>query len=868
MSIIRWRYRARLFATAGVVFVCAAAIAIWPARELHAPTAEGRLTPPTSDPDEARFDAPDAAARYFDLKRVPIAGSQDVRERYRLAIERVARFARYSSRSGRTVPRLAALVADAGVWTARGGAPIVITPGANASALLDSWTPLGPGNIGGRSRALLVHPRQPTLMFAAGVSGGVWRTDDGGGSWRPTGEGLSNIAVNALAWHPTLANVIYAGTGEGFFREEVRGTGLPLRGDGIFKTSDGGATWTPLASTRTSDFAWVNDLIVSPASEARVYAATRNGVWRSRDGGATWARILDPNVNGGCLDLEIRRDRAQQDVLFASCGTFAQATVYRFADANSGAAAAAVLRDTGMGRTSLAIARSNQNIIYALAATNEPGPGGTNLQGLHAVFRSTNGGAPGSWQARITKNDPIKTHRLLLSNPISALLEECGFSGDDSFSPMGWYANVIAVDPRNPDIVWAAGVDWFRSDDAGATWGIVSHWWAGEDIPQYAHADQHALVFHPAYDGAGNQTLFITNDGGLFRTDNARAASARGLYGPCNPYNSQVQWTPLNHGYGVTQFYFGQPLPDGDRVIGGTQDNGTILGSASSGFDNWQRVFGGDGGFVAIDPTNASVIYAETQWGQLIKSVDGGNSFASATNGLDPAHQDALGTGASSNYLFITPFVIDPSNHQRLWTGGEFIYRTEDGAGQWQGASAALLDSGKVSALAVSPTDPNRVVAGASNGWIYRTDRALTTDARVRWDAVKPRDGFVTSVTFAPTDARVVYATYGNFGGAHVLRSDDGGASWQSLDGTGTNADALPDVPVHMLIADPTDSARLYIATDLGVFVSVTGGGSWMAENTGFGPIVTESLSLLNTSSQRWLYAFTHGRGAWRVPLR
>ncbi len=841
MSAPRPRSRARILAAVAfaVVGVCALAgiLAVWHGR--------GRLAP-RPDPDEAGFDAPDAAARFYALKRAPAGGAADLRARYRLALDRVTRFPRYSSRAGRPVAGPAVM-----------GQP---------AAQLESWTPLGPGNIGGRSRALLINPRQPAMMLAAGVSGGVWRTDDGGASWRPTGDGLSNIAVNALAWHPTLANVIYAGTGEGYFREDVRGTALPLQGDGVFKSIDGGNTWTSLDATRGSpDFAYVNDLIVSSASETRVYAATRTGVWRSRDAGASWTRILDPAVNGGCLDLEIRRDRLQQDVLFASCGTFAQATVYRFSDANANsnspaATATIVLRDPGMGRTSLAIAPSNQDVIYALAATNDPGPNGTTLQGLHAVFRSTGGGGPGSWQARMTKSDAIKTHRLLLSNPISALVQECGFGGEDAFTPMGWYANVIAVDPRNPDIVWAAGVDWFRSDDGGSTWGIVSHWWVDATIPQFAHADQHRLVFHPAYDGGSNQTLFIANDGGLFRTDNARAASAHGDHGPCSPYNSHVTWTSLNHGYGVTQFFHGQPLPDGDRLIGGTQDNGTILGSVSAGFDNWAMIFGGDGGFVAIDPTDASVIYAETQWGQIVRSTDGGSTFTSAVNGLDPLHVDPLGTGDSSNYLFVTPFVIDPSNHQRLWTGGEFLYRTQDAGANWQAASAASLESGKISAIAVAPNDANHVIAGASNGWLYHTARALTADRGVAWDGVKPRDGFVTSVTFS-ADARVIYATYGNFGGAHVLRSVDDGGSFQAID------DNLPDVPVHALVVDSVDAARLYIATDLGVFVSLTGGGNWMAENTGFGPIVTESLSTLNTPGQRWLYAFTHGRGAWRVAL-
>ena len=117
------------------------------------------------------------------------------------------------------------------------------------AGILDAWTPLGPGNIGGRTRVVRFHPTVPTTLFAAGVSGGIWKSDDNGTTWRPTGDGLTNIAVNALAIDPARPDVMYAGTGEGYFREEIRGTGLPLRGSGIFMTTNGGRTWQQLPAT-------------------------------------------------------------------------------------------------------------------------------------------------------------------------------------------------------------------------------------------------------------------------------------------------------------------------------------------------------------------------------------------------------------------------------------------------------------------------------------------------------------------------------------------------------------------------------------------------------------------------------------------
>ncbi len=382
--------------------------------------------------------------------------------------------------------------------------------------------------------------------------------------------------------------------------------------------------------------------------------------------------------------------------------------------------------------------------------------------------------------------------------------------------------------------------------------------------PTFAHADQHAIAFHPAYDGAGNQAVYIAGDGGVFRTDNARARATVGNLGVCNPGDSAVVWRSLNRGYGVTQFYHGLPYPDGRRFLGGTQDNGTIAGDEASGFDGWRNILGGDGGFVAVDPGNTSVIYAETQWAAIRKSYTGGSTWVTATRGLAPAVSDGL--GPAGNYLFITPFVMDPNDSQRLWTGGQMIYRTDDGASNWRQASVLLEDGGRASALAVSADDSSHVAVGADNGWVYHEPQALGTDGMSRWPASRPREGWVTSVSFHPRNADVLYATYGSFGGPHVYRSDDTGVTWRAIDGEGEAG--LPDIPVHAIVIDREDPRRIYLGTDLGVFVSATGGGRWMVENSGFGAVVTESLSILEATGRRELWAFTHGRGAWKVEIR
>jgi len=790
------------------------------------------------------FDEPDQAAIYHRMKRQGPSPDFNTAAAYRAAHAHVDAMPRHSTRLGVPIPK-----APSG--EGRPGKRFVAVPA------LGQWEPLGPGNIGGRTRTLVIHPTQPDIMYAGGVSGGVWKTTDAGQTWTPLADRIANIAVNSMAIHPTNPDILYVGTGEGYFREIERGTWLPLRGAGIFKTEDGGATWSQLPSTNSEAFHWVNDLIFSPKDPDRLYAATRTGVQISENGGSSWSHSLDPDVNGGCLDLVLRTDLAV-DWLFASCGTFEQSTVYRRRMA-PGEEWEAVLSEPGMGRTSLAIAPSDQSVIYALAASIVPGPNGRFDKALHAVYRSTGAGAPGTWRARVTNEDPEKLNTLILTNPVGSSYVDCGWGEQDSWVPMGWYCNVIAVDPVDPDVVWAGGVDLFRSDDGGRNWGLASYWWASFQPrdPSFVHADQHAVVFHPDYDGVNVRTMFSASDGGIFRTTNPNEFIGQDETAICDPSRSAVMFQNLNHGFGITQFYHGSPYPGGNGYLAGTQDNGTLLGFDDWGSDGWRHINGGDGGYVAINPQNTSLLYVESQWFGFRKSVDGGLTFEDRVEGISESFY---------NFLFISPFVMDPNHSARLWTGGRRLWRTDNGAASWSAASSINLGSGQVSALAVAPGDSDFVVVGSTDGFVYRNDQALQASTNTIWASSRPRFGFVSSLAFDPSSPGVIYATYAGFGGQHVWRSDDGAVTWESIDGTGTTA--IPDIPVHSIVVDPENPGRLFLGTDLGVMTSNNGGRTWSAENTGFANAVTEWLALgSDDQGNPLLFAFTHGRGAWRVPL-
>jgi len=165
-----------------------------------------------------------------------------------------------------------------------------------------------------------------------------------------------------------------------------------------------------------------------------------------------------------------------------------------------------------------------------LNQSENPGP---YQYGLHAVFRSTNSGESFSWVAVDRNTNPNKLNTVLLSNPIIAYLDRVRRGHELPLQP-GLYDNVIAVDPVDANRVWAGGIDLFRSDDGGANWGLASYWWADRSAPQYTHPDQHAIIFHPQYNGASNQTMFVAGDGGIFKTANARGSVATGSGAPCN----------------------------------------------------------------------------------------------------------------------------------------------------------------------------------------------------------------------------------------------------------------------------------------------------------------------------------------------
>lgn len=695
-------------------------------------------------------------------------------------------------------------------------------------AVAQPWTWLGPRNWGGRTRAFVIHPTDPNVMLAGGITGGVWRSENRGASWLPLTDTFSNIAINVLEIDPSNPLIVYAGTGEAYYRFWPR-----HRGNGIMKSTDGGINWAFLEATTTNDaFDWVGDIEVSHRDPSRVYAANGTGVWVSTDGGASWGAgpVLAAGGEVGCQELAIRSDR-DPDVVFASCGHDQSPDgAYRSTDAGVNWERVLPSGGESIGVVSLAIAPSDQNLIYA-SVSDRSG----NALGL---FASTGEGASGTWELR--------------SSPASGAPNWSGYCRFPKLEGQGGYVTSLGVDPVDPNRLWIGGIDLFRSEDGGRSMRLASDWNLDPvDGTPYVHADQHAVVFDPGYDGTSNKTVYFAHDGGLSRTEDDRAT----IEGGCRTLGG-IQYDSVNNGYGIAQFVGGSVSSDGRIVIGGTQDNGTFRLDVD-GPSDWVSIWGGDGGHSAMEPAGEWLVVS-TYYGAFYR-LTGEARTQRCSADADCADIGFLGDpkvdgDELDSMEFYPPLEQGPNDV--LWAAGRRIWRSTDVGANWVNVGSVGADIATTIGLSVS--DPNTAYVGTYSGPVYRSSDA--TAAAPTWsriDAAFPAT-YISSIAVDPADPSTVFVAFKTFEGQQLWRSV-GGGPFEPVDG------GLPETPVNAVAVNPRNSAMVYAGTDVGVFESLDGGITWRVANENLATTIVSRLVFRTGTSE--LYAFTFGRGAYRVDV-
>jgi hypothetical protein len=649
---------------------------------------------------------------------------------------------------------------------------------------------------------------------------------------------MSDVSID-----PNTPNTMYAASGN---------VQYGVKGSGIYKSTDAGLTWSTLSATLPSptntNFDIVARVVVSKNNSQRLYAATNAGILRSTNGGTSWSAVFTGHF---CHDLDIRTDVAT-DYLVAGCGAGSDSQIVVNTDA-AGTGAWNVRYsdpvDAGANTSmniQIAIAPSQQSTMYASLVNSS-------TEGTLSFRRSLDGGS--TWTVMSTTNT----------------LGYCGSNNMFGTGGFGFIFNAIAVDPTDPLRVWIGGTLLFRSDDGGATWGKVAHTNQFTHPSTYTHVDYSSIVFHPQYNGTTNKIAFVTNDGGIFKTSDARAATdTKGLCRDDDNYVGQVPWATLNNTYASNQFVFGAVYSDGTGYFGGTWDNGTLWGNNSVGVNGWfSRWMNGDGGFVAVDPKDSQIQFTFgpiVGHGKIVKTTNEGLNWNDVTQG----NTSGLGFAGERDADNDTPFVVDPtscsgSSCGRWWTAGLAPWRSADGVAFTQ-AGAQLTAGSRIGAVGACPTNPNRVLAGTDVGDIMLTNIATNSTSSTVWtQPTRPRNGYVSSIVFDPAKQNVVYAAYSSYNGGsdigHFFKSTDGGAHWSLSDGSGSTG--LPDAPIHQIVVNPFNTSRIYVGTEIGIFISDDGGATWAAE-TGIGHVIVTRLVYIKATSE--LFAFTWGRGLRKVP--
>jgi photosystem II stability/assembly factor-like uncharacterized protein len=668
------------------------------------------------------------------------------------------------------------------------------------------WEFAGPFNIGGRLTDVEINPLIESEIWVGAASGGIFKSSDGGLNFAPVFDNEATLSIGDIAFSSQDANTVYVGTGEA----NPGGGSLAYDGNGIYSSNDGGLNWQQLGLTESGS---IGRIAVHPSNHDIVYVAamgylfennSERGVYKTTNGGASWEQILYLNDSTGAIDIVLHP--SNPDTVYAvmwervrrleyfTYGGFGSG-IYRSYDGgdNWEELTNGLPDGINVGRIGIDISKSNPDILYTIYADR--------TGYFEGLFKSDDGGD--SW---IQTNDEVL---------------------EDIYSSFGWWFGRLKIDPADPNIVYAIGLDLFKTTDGGETWS---------DIRGSAHVDQHEVAISASNSGL----VYLANDGGFYTS-----------------INGGEDWDH-NKTLPITQFYtseidFTQPY----RLYGGTQDNGTVR-TLSGNPQAWAMIYFGDGFYCMVDYTNARYVYAEYQYGNFARSTDYGSNFIPATSGISN----------SDRKNWNTPVIMNPINPNSLYYGSQRVYKSTNKAVNWSvisddltnGPGAGNQKYGTITTLSVSPADTNIIYAGTddANVWVSQNNgenwMKVSDDLPQRW---------ISRVVADPESANVAYVTLSGFREneylPHVFKTEDNGWSWEDI------SDGLPEAPVNDLIVWPDVQKRIIVATDVGVFFKNEGYDGWNVLADGLPLVPVTDLTLHWETGT--IAAATYGRSMYTISI-
>ncbi|MHA7059314.1 T9SS type A sorting domain-containing protein [Aquimarina sp. M1] len=738
-------------------------------------------------------------------------------------------------------------------------------PKSSKSNNFSFWKNRGPFNVGGRTRALAIDRRNENVILAGGVSGGLWRTENGGESWRKVTRSFQNPSITGIVQDPRPRHSFtwYYISGERYGNSASAG-GAFYQGSGVYKSRDGGRTFELLRATvnpnvgifNTSEpFDLINSIAIDPTN-GDIYLGTITGIQRSQDGGNSFTEVL-----AGGFDSKAEVIISSTGQIYATIDSDNDPTAGFFTstDGNTWTNITPEGFATAYGRTVMGIDPSNENTVYFLTQNNSGiAPGAPILPALLNRYDATSG----TW-TDLSVNLPF------------------GIGGSvGNLNLQGEYNMVIKVHPSDSNMVFVGGTNVYRSTTGFTTPAGQESWIAGysplNNVSLYTnqHPDQHVLTFFPSNP---NKAL-SGNDGGVFVTEDITAT---------NDGVEPVTWTSLNNGYITTQPYHVafDPEPNTDDLVAGFQDNGTWFTNSTESNAIWEEDFGGDGAYSAI-ADNGRTRYVSSQRGNVFRFNFDEEGVFQSFSAVEPA--------GATGFSFINPFILDPNNDNVMYMpAGSSLWRNNDLDGlplftntnateNWVNISTSSTPDGStITALEVSRFPiANRLYYGTNSGIVFRMDNANIDDQQAI-DLTTGKGlplGFVNDINIDPSNADRVIVTFSNYGIPSVFITEDAGETWTDIsgnleensDGTGNG----PSVRSTAFLGGSTGVAgsrlqRIFAATSTGLYSTRRLNGQntvWRKENFAIGNAVTDEVV---TRKDGFIAVAAHGSGLFsaRFPI-